>query len=130
MMPRRGAFPALLTQGRSKKIPMIVVTQKPSWVSQFVFSEADFFSVFHLNDWRDRQRVMEFVPADLSNDLPEHYSHWHDVSKRLTLPLAPVPDRDSIVDRFKRRLEQSKSRGSVWNGFTSPGQSKTGSRWF
>lgn len=131
MMPspaqRYGAFSALLTQGRSKRVPIIVITQKPSWVSKFVFSEADFYSVFHLNDWKDKQRVMEFVPADLSNNLPEHHSYWHDVARNTTYSLRPLPDRDTILSRFQSRLEGVNTR---WNGFTSHGQSKIGSRWF
>jgi hypothetical protein len=126
--PKHGAFRALLTQGRSKNIPMITVTQRPAWVSKFVFSEADYYSVFHLTDDTDKKRVMEFVPADLRKDLPEYHSYWHDVAKRKTNILTPVPDRATILARFQARLGEA--RQSKWNAFTSHGQSRTGSRWF
>lgn len=133
MMPlhptRHGAFQAILTQGRSKEIPRIVVTQKPSWVSPFVFSEANFYALFYLQDWRDKKRVLEFVPIPdkLEHDLPEYHSYWHDAGQRRTYTLHPVGDRDSILNRFRNRLA---TRGSKWNAFTSLGQSKTGLRWF
>lgn len=126
MMPPRGAFPTLLTQGRSLQIPMITVTQKPAWISKFVFSEADYFAIFHLTDEVDRKRVMQFVPANLDVPLPEHHSYWHDVNRYRTFPLKPVPDRDTILQRFHSRLGEQKS----WSGFISHGQSKIGSRWF
>jgi hypothetical protein len=126
--PRYPSVPTLLTQGRSKRIPIIMVTQKPSWVSQFAFSEADFFSVFHMNDWRDRQRVMEFVPVDLEHDLPERHSYWHDVARRDTKVLLPLPDRDTILSTFKRRVGERK--GLLWNASSSHGPLKTSLRWF
>ena len=127
--PRYPAVPTLLTQGRSKRIPIIMVTQKPSWVSQFAFSEADFFSVFHMNDWRDRQRVMEFVPVDLEHNLPERHSYWHDVAKQDTKVLRPLPDRATILGTFVRRLA-AKTGVEKWSGSTLPGHPKTLSRWF
>src|SRR5215469_2654678 len=33
ILPERGGLQAILTQGRSKKIPAIVLTQRPKWVS-------------------------------------------------------------------------------------------------
>lgn len=130
MLPKQedGAFQALLTQGRSKKIQLIVLTQRPAFVSRFVMSEAKFFSVFHLNDKRDRQTVASFVPIPWDYDLPQYHSYWFDVAKREKLHLSPVPARDTILDTFASRAPSP--RGSyLWNAFTSPGPSKTGLRW-
>jgi len=126
MLHGSSAFQALLTQGRSKGIPMITITQRPSWVSRFVFSEADFYSIFHLNDRRDRNIVAQFIPQDLERPLPEYHSYWHDVKRYKTFHLQPVPDQDKIADQIASRL------GSVtqWTAPTSHGPSKIGSRWF
>ena len=62
MIGSNPAFEALLTQGRSKNIPMIVLSQRPAWISRFVFSESDFFQEFHLNDKRDR-KTMSSIPS-------------------------------------------------------------------
>jgi hypothetical protein len=124
--PRYRGYPAILSQGRTKRIPTITVSQKAYYVPQHVYSEADFITVFYLSDWRDRERIMEFTPLDLSKDLPEYHAYWHDVSKRANLVLKPLPDRDSILDTFHRRLGEQ--RGTTWNGSTSHGHPKTSLR--
>jgi hypothetical protein len=100
-----GAFQSILTQGRSKRIPAIVLTQRPKFVSPFVFTEADFFSVFHLQLTRDRQTVQSYMPeaADLER-VPEYHSHWYDVTKNRLFRLAPVPDADMILETIEARL--------------------------
>lgn len=112
--PHNAPFQALLTQGRSKKIPVITVTQKPAWISRFVFSEADFYSVFGFNDIRDQKTVNNFVPVDLSKRLDEHWSHWYDVKRHKIFILAPVPNSDTILDRFQTRLKGARK----WSVFT------------
>jgi DNA helicase HerA-like ATPase len=57
MVGDSSAFRAILTQGRSKRIPMIILSQRPVWLSRFVFSEADFFQVFQLNILNDRMQI-------------------------------------------------------------------------
>jgi hypothetical protein len=104
MLPTKGAFQSLLTQGRSKRIPMIVVTQRPAWVSKFVFSEANYFYVFHLNDRQDRKRVEEFVPVNMDEPLPRYNGWWYDTDQNAIFRLMPVPDRDTILNRFADRM--------------------------
>lgn len=107
IVPNKGAFQAILTQGRSKRIPRIVLTQRPAWVNRFTFSEANFYSVFHLNDLQDQKRVQDFVPVDLSQPLPKYNSWWHSVDDYSTFQLRPVQDKDMILDRFDRRMPRS-----------------------
>lgn len=97
-------FVYLLTQGRSKRIPMIVLTQKPVWISRFVFSESDFFQVFHLNDIRDHKTVEAFVPPNAIRTLPEFHSLYFDVSRNRLTYLSPVPDEATILERIDSRL--------------------------
>jgi hypothetical protein len=100
-----GAYRALLTQGRSKYIPVISLSQRPAWVSRFVFTEADFYAAFHLNDARDRATVNAFLPPDaLSERSPPYHSFWYDVGQDFGALLRPVPDADSILDRIETRL--------------------------
>lgn len=110
-LPDKGAFQAVLTQGRSKRIPVICLTQRPTWVSRFVFSEADFYAVFHLNDHRDRLTVQAFTPKermDLRNRLADYNSYWYDVGKDKVFQLQPVPDAGVIVDSIDSRLTPKK----------------------
>lgn len=107
IVPNKGAFQAILTQGRSKRIPRIVLTQRPAWVNRFTFSEANFYSVFHLNDYQDQKRVQDFVPVNLSRPLEKYHSYWHSVDDYLTFHLKPVGSRDSILERFDERMPRS-----------------------
>lgn len=104
MLPNDGAFQSLLTQGRSKRIPMIVLTQRPAWVNRFVFSEADFYTVFHLNDRRDRKKVEEFVPKSQDEPLALYHATWYDVGQNALFLLKPVPKKDYILERFNDRM--------------------------
>jgi hypothetical protein len=101
------AFRALLTQGRSKEIPMIVLSQRPVWMDGFVWSESEFIQVFPLQHKKDVLRVQEFVPADLTRKLPPYHSYYFNVASeenKISI-LKPVPDIDTIYTTFDRRLE-------------------------
>ena len=108
MMGDNPAFEACLTQGRSKKIPMIVCTQRPVWVSRFCFSESDFFQIFHLNDSRDRSTIESFVPIDFDDEesLVEFESWYFDVGKNSLFRFKPVPKIEAILRVFDRKLEE------------------------
>jgi hypothetical protein len=105
---RNEAFRAILTQGRSKHIPAITLTQRPAWIDTFVFSEADFIQVFKLRHDRDRVRVAEFSPIDLDKPLPPYYSYYFDATANSgagdLVILRPVPSIQTIHQTFARRL--------------------------
>lgn len=100
------AFRALLTQGRSKNIPMITLSQRPYYMDRFAFSEADFYLVFNLNDRKDQQRVGEFLhrDIDLRNDIPKFHAHYHDVGENKHALLKPVPSAAKIKAVFKQKI--------------------------
>ena len=106
MLPDEGALQALLTQGRSKKIPMITITQRPRWTSRFIFSEADYHAAFHLVYPDDRKFVSGLFNADL-HGLPEYHSAYHVVAKHKNFLLKPVPNdnvlREMLASQIKPR---------------------------
>lgn len=104
MIGNSEAFRAILTQGRSKRVPVIVLSQRPVWMSRFVFSEADFIQCFWLNDKRDRQTVQAFMPVNISRRLPPYHSVYYDVGDDTAVVFAPVPDRAAILGGFAARL--------------------------
>lgn len=104
MIGNSPAFRAILTQGRSKNIPVIVLSQRPVWMSRFVFSESDFYQVFWLNDARDRKTVNAFVPTDINKRLEDFHSIYYDVGDDNLVIMKPVPRRDEIIERFNERL--------------------------
>lgn len=99
-------YRALLTQGRSREIPIITLSQRPVWMDRFVFSEAEFFQVFRLNDVRDIRSVQAFIPYDITKRLPEYHSYYYDVKRNELVVLQPVPDVDALLSRFDLRLEK------------------------
>lgn len=101
----------LLQQGRSLHIPMVILSQRPVWMDRFVFSESDFYQVFRLNHSQDRKRIMEYVPADLEETLPEFHSYYHDVAREETFVMRPVVPEKEILSTFDQRLDAMRQRG-------------------
>jgi hypothetical protein len=98
----------LLTQGRSIKIPMILNTQRPVWITRFAFSEASFIQVFDLNDSRDIQTVESFVPIrwDEETPLKEHQSWYYEIAANKLFRFNPVPNMNEIRETFDEKLHK------------------------
>lgn len=104
-IPQRRALVALLTQGRSKRIQMINLVQRPRDVSRFVLSEADHYSLFSLNDADDMKRVAEFMPVPKSLRLRQDYSSlWYDTRGEEVTKLLPVPRDHEILSTIAERV--------------------------
>jgi len=101
-------FRRLLTQGRSKHIPLITLSQRPVWMDRFVFSESGFFQVFRLQHTGDLRKVNEFIPFPLARRLPEYHSYYYDVARNEIGVMQPAPDQDAILDTFDMRLTKLK----------------------
>lgn len=111
MLPTKGAaFQACLTQGRSKKIPVITLSQRPVSLSRFIFSEADFHSVFELSVADDIKKVRQNTTRLLDPELklPEYHSHWYDVGKDALFNVRPAPPAETILETFWQRLKQNR----------------------
>lgn len=105
---RNKGFRRLLTQGRSKHVPMIILTQRPVWMDRFVFTESNFFQVFRLQDQDDLRAIQRFIPYDLSRRLPEYHSYYYDVSANKVTHLSNTPDPAAILDTFDTKLQPLK----------------------
>lgn len=103
-------FETLLTQGRSKHIPIITLTQRPVWVSRFVFSESLFYQIFALTDKRDKKTVESFAPVNLDAELPEYHSYYYDVGKNRLTALKPVPEAEVILGTIDSKLASIRAR--------------------
>lgn len=100
------AFRSLLTQGRSKQIPMIVLSQRPVWMDRFVLSESEFYQVFRLQHYDDVKEVEKYVHADLRKKLPKYHSYYHDAVEETTTVLSAVPDLPTIYKSFDAKLSR------------------------
>ena len=105
-----GMLENLLTQGRSKHIPLIILIQRPLWVSRFVFTECSFFQLFHLQDKRDAITLQAVLPESAFDRLPPFHSAYYDVGRDQLDFLAPVPGEDEIVSRINQRIKAMRKR--------------------
>lgn len=104
-------YRAILTQGRSKRIPVISLSQRPVKVDTFTLSEADFIQTFALNSFRDKKTMEEYMPVDMDEKLPEHYSWYYDVGKDKLFRFVPVPPPEKILEIFRRRMQIAENAG-------------------
>lgn len=106
MIPARSvALKALLTQGRSKRIEMITLIQRPVWCSKFIFSEASFIGVMRVTTEDDRKTVKGYLDIDRVNRLPKYHSLWYDVDEQAGTVFKPVPGRAALIEAINSRLE-------------------------
>jgi DNA helicase HerA-like ATPase len=105
---KTGAFESILTQGRSLRIPVISLSQRPVDLTRYAFSEANHVVVFSLTDLRDRKKVTEYVPMDKDYRLKKFHSMWYNVDQAKTFAMTPSPDKDAILQRFHDRLKPKK----------------------
>jgi len=104
---------SVLTQGRSKNLPVIFLSQRPAWISPFVFSEADFLAIFPLTKPEDQKKIREIVPGDpfeVLAALPPYHSYWYDVARNTGFNMLPVPGDDDILNTIEDRLKAKKGR--------------------
>jgi len=115
------AFDHIMTQGRSKNVPVIACYQRSAWLSQFAMASADYFAIFRMKKPEDRDKIAGYVedaytmqPPGLkvNQRLPKHYCLWYENDEdRLTM-LSPCPPPDHILETFAARLaRQPKKRG-------------------
>ena len=105
MVPAKhgSAMRAILIQGRSKRIPVITLSQRPVEIDRFFFSEAQYFAEFFLIDRDDRKTLTRYAEFD-ADDIPERFHcYWYDSKTRKVLYLAPVPDKAVFLDTIRRR---------------------------
>jgi hypothetical protein len=103
------AHNAILTQGRSRRIPVIELSQRPVEISRFIWSESDFFQVFDLTHADDRKTVGLFVPGlEKEWALQDWHSYYYDVAKKRLVHLKPVPNEGELLGLLLAKLDQRK----------------------
>lgn len=103
MLPNCTAMTALMAQGRSKRIPAIVCTQRPVGIDPYIFSQASYFAVFPIQRRKDQLYMEEYINTPkflIENHLERHHCLWRDVDNAQNTVLSPVPPPSTIVDRL------------------------------
>lgn len=98
-------FRACLTQGRSKRIEMMILSQRPKWMDTFNFTEASFIALFNINFEEDRKHVAAYLGGTRPSLLPKYHCLWYDVDRQKSAIMEPVPDAETLIERFHKRLE-------------------------
>lgn len=117
MLPRLsrfGAVDAIQTQGRSRRVSMTTLSQRPVGIPRYVISEASHIIMFHLNDDRDIATAEQVVPRGFSTwlpkelrekELPRFWSRWYSVKTRGRYIMRPAPSADEIRDAIDGQLD-------------------------
>lgn len=108
MVPKSGgALQAIYTQGRTKRIPVITLSQRPVELHRTAISEADHFAVFRLNDQRDYKTVGEYIPNfkdKIVEERPEYTSIWYRQRDRARWNVDRIQHPEELPDRINARL--------------------------
>lgn len=81
-----------LTRGRELGQSFLGLTQRPAWLSQFLFSESDYICCMALSLQRDRKRMLEMTDNPyMGGKIPPHYWLWFDVVKENLRTFKPIP---------------------------------------
>jgi energy-coupling factor transporter ATP-binding protein EcfA2 len=81
-----------LTRGRELGQSFIGLTQRPAWISKFVFSEADAIAGMDLTLPEDRKKMRENTGHEgFMVRLPAHHWRWYNVAADAAQLWGPVP---------------------------------------
>jgi hypothetical protein len=117
-----GPFQSILSQGRSKEIPVYTLAQRPVNVNRMVYTENQFYSAFRLKSKDDLKKVKGEIPEDSKNyqrvwgedvTLRKFWSRWYDVERDTNYLLRPSPTGSQSLDIIKERLENARSKEAV-----------------
>lgn len=90
--PGRG-LTAWLTQGRGLSQSFCGLAQRPAWISNFVFSEADYFASLALSLDADRKKIIDNSGrTEFGENIERDFAwRWYDVAKNRLRSFGPVP---------------------------------------
>lgn len=97
------AYPGLiglLTRGRSRKISVVLCSQRPKWLSIFCLTEVKHFYIFRLIDRGDRARIAELTPYNRDTIPPEYHFYYYNIKSGEYILFAPL-DIEQEADQNK-----------------------------
>jgi hypothetical protein len=95
----------LLTQGRSRECPLVILSQRPVNLDTYALSESEYLQTFMLQRPDDMDTMSSYLPngkldfEELRRAGPYH-SIWYDVRHDRIEAAPPCPGMDEIVDRL------------------------------
>lgn len=117
---RAETLQALLMQGRSKNIPLIVLFQRPLGIKKELRTESQFYQIFFLANSDDRKEIQSNMSDGakyfLDRRIPIYHSIWYEQSTGEGRILKPVPDQAAIARTFRHRLAAMENRQMATDG--------------
>jgi hypothetical protein len=113
-----GPLKSILTQGRSKEIPVWGLAQRPVDINLHMITEAQYIAEFYLKRREDRQRVRSYIPDDepvFSHDrrVAQYNCRWYDDKRNVALILGAAPTPDAILDTIAHRVHAMSQRRTI-----------------
>lgn len=118
-----GPFQSLLSQGRSKTVPVWTLAQRPAHVNRMVYSEANFYCAFKLGMPEDLIKIRkEGIPTYSDNyeqvwgdkvRLKEYTSRWFDRKLERSWILKPAPDAQTILNILGNRVDDMQEKRQI-----------------
>lgn len=110
MLAKSDALEIILIQGRSKNVPVIMLTQRPVDISRYAFSESGHFIYFPNHDKREQKTVSEFLPLFQTRNsgdhlIPQYHFYYYQVPNPAVEKMSPVPPLDKILKTFYEKLK-------------------------
>lgn len=108
-------FEDVLRKGRSHRVPVIALTQRPVDCNRYMLSEAGYYQVFDLADDKDWARVRNFIPLrklgyENEPNLKKYHSLYYERDRKKITPFSPVPSVNSILEKIDEKLTPSRKR--------------------
>ncbi len=112
-IPNKGAMETIYMQGRSKHVPVITLTQRPSWLTRYAFTENSYLCYFRLTDKEDQKTIRRWLPDndpvwDFKQTLPKYHARWYDNAQNASWILKPAPSPEDILERFDTKLRPTR----------------------
>lgn len=84
----------VLTRGRELGQSFLGLTQRPAWVSKFLYSESDYIGCMALAMKEDRKKMAENMGGNemVLNSLPPFEWYWYEIGKDEFRYFAPIPN--------------------------------------
>ena len=114
--PKSKGLIRILTQGRSRKCPVIALTQRPVSVPRVFFTETVYTYVYDVQDNRDVKVIAEFTPQSIINHigqdcvdpLEKFECVFIDQNIRQLDIISPTPSPDEVKRLFKSNIRRKR----------------------
>jgi hypothetical protein len=117
-----GPFQSIISQGRSKTIPLYVLAQRPVNVNKMVYSENNYYSAFRVRSRDDLKKITDHIPENSDGfqkvwardvKLQPFYSRWYDAQQDISWILHPCPPPEKILDQFSFRIDRMRKTEKI-----------------